>query len=122
MISRYYSAGNALHSCVCAECEHCTDWRVPCDHATPASVQEFYPCPRCQRDIHTCGHFGDCRDDYGPFTDRPNWMSTEQFQEAARWCAAHPDKVTWLFKGGEPHYPDGSLGTIPFLSRLVEQG
>lgn len=98
MYDAMYDAGNGRHSQLVPPCERC-GMVGPCDHYPDRSpaIDGVNACCRCHGDIRSCGHFGDCRDYYGPYMlhDKPNWMSNSLWAEAALWCAEHQEEVEY---------------------------
>ena len=86
-------------------------------------------CTVCHvHNAFVCGHFGDGRDTYGPCEYMPwmerapfnfEWYSTWVTQNYAniRFVREHPRRTSYVYAP----YPDGSLGTIPFLRNRAEQ-
>lgn len=81
-------------------------------------------CTECFMPTHgICGHFLDARDYYGPF-ERINWMDGSFDRESYRqWVSEHFQDIRFVQECPNfmNSYPDGSLGTIPFLAKLAEQ-
>lgn len=70
-----------------------------------------------------CGHFLDARDYRGPFV-RIGWMDASFDREAYdQWINEHFHEIRYIQE--HPNlvstYPDGSLGSIPYLAKLVEK-